>query len=249
MPLSYRALCSDFYINQKLAVKLDLPAGRDTVLELFERVRRGFPEMQTLKRYKDELALESPAGVWPHRWLAVRASNIRSGVVNPDDADNAYEIHRVVLETAPYFLTISPLDIEYVELLFGFDMSSRGNHDAIVADALISGSPLGNLQSPAGVRPIDFQPSFGLTLEHDAALPIDVHFEVKTRSARQPVQDREEPISVYVTLRAYEPAADLADLGVVLQRLTEEGERIVTELAVPSLLAPIREAIAAGEYE
>ena len=85
MPSSYRALCSDFYVNQKLNVKLDLPRSRETVLDLFERVRREYPDMRSFKRYKDEVALESPQDDGAHRWIAIRSNSIRSGVVNPQD--------------------------------------------------------------------------------------------------------------------------------------------------------------------
>ena len=36
MPSTYRALCSDFYINTKLSVRMELPTNREPVLELFE---------------------------------------------------------------------------------------------------------------------------------------------------------------------------------------------------------------------
>ena len=49
---SYKALCSDFYINQKLTVKMDLPRSRETVLEFFERVRKQFPQMNQFRRYR-----------------------------------------------------------------------------------------------------------------------------------------------------------------------------------------------------
>ena len=39
MSESYRALCSDFYVNLKLGVKMELPRGRDTVLELMRSGR------------------------------------------------------------------------------------------------------------------------------------------------------------------------------------------------------------------
>ena len=39
MTTSYGALCSDFYINQKFALKMDLPTARETVLDLFDRIR------------------------------------------------------------------------------------------------------------------------------------------------------------------------------------------------------------------
>lgn len=336
-----RALCNDFYVNQKLSVKLDLPRSRETVLDLFERVRRQFPGMQAFKRYKDELALETPAGGQPHRWLAIRANNIRSGVVNPETFDDAYGLHRLVLESAPYFLSISPLDVEYLELLYGFDMAASGRHDRIVARALMGDSPLERLVDVPGARVIDFQPVIGLSLggpavselsadwgfdgvdgaggegaadgrsgsagggplagamddggafPSDAAAgeagegsgeggrdgpgagpaagpargpmsgpmpgrsaggggtaesrprPIEAHFEVKTRAHGGRAADgREDPISVYVTLRAYDPVGDLKELASALERVRRVGEALVHERVVPSLLAPIRQAIA-----
>ena len=210
MASSYRALCSDFYINQKMSVKLDLPRGRETILDLFERIRHTFPTMASFKRYKDELALESPTDDEPHRWLAVRSSTIRSGAVNPNTFDDGYALHKAVLEVAPYFLSISPLDIEYVELLYGFDLAASGNHDAMVAEALLEGSPLGELLDLENATTIDFQPLLGLLLTPDGVRPeggrrvsdgIEAHLEIKTRSGASAGESSGEPISVYVTLR------------------------------------------------
>jgi hypothetical protein len=257
MSSSYRALCSDFYVNQKISVKLDLPRGRETILDLFERVRREFPTMASFKRYRDELALESPQSDEPHRWLAVRANTIRSGAVNPTTFDEGYGLHRCVLEVAPYFLSISPLDIEYVELLYGFDLAAPGNQDAIVADALLAGSPLGELLDVEHATTIDFQPLIGLLL-HPAAAPgglrsaegVEAHLEVKTRSGAAPIsRDDEgiaEPISVYVTLRRYEPVTNLKALASVFRTLAEHAEHLIEAHALPGLVAPIRRAITAG---
>jgi len=164
MTESYRALCSDFYVNQKLSVKLDLPRGRETMLDLFERVRRSYPSMSAFRRYKDELALESPQTDLPHRWMAIRPSNIRSGVVNPGAADDAFGLHRQVLELAPFFLSISPLDVEYLEVLFGFDFAARGNQDLIVARALLAGTPLERLFGGDTLVPLEFEPMLGFVL-------------------------------------------------------------------------------------
>ncbi len=41
MTSSYRALCTDFYVNLKLGLKLDLPRKREEVLEMFERGKHG----------------------------------------------------------------------------------------------------------------------------------------------------------------------------------------------------------------
>ena len=169
MSESYRALCTDFYVNQKVAVKMELPRTRETVLDLFERVRRQFPGMSMFRRYRDELALESPQSEMPHRWLAVRNTNIRSGVVNPTSMEEGYSLHRHLLEIAPAYMSISPLDIEYVELLYGFDLAASGNHDAIVLDALIPGSPLSALLDIPGAVPVDAAPLVAWTLGRAAA--------------------------------------------------------------------------------
>ncbi|MFT5422689.1 MAG: hypothetical protein ACI89L_000454 [Phycisphaerales bacterium] len=240
---SYRVLCSDFYINQKLNVKLDLPRSRDTALDLFERLRRQYPEMSSFRRHKDELALESPARDVPHRWAAVRSNSIRSGVVNPEDEEQAYGLHRSILEVAPYFLSISPLDIEYLELLYGFDLAASGSHDRIVADALLAGSPLAALADLPGGQLVEFQPLLGALLNDTG--DIEAHFEVKTRSGPRD-SAATEPISVYLTLRRYEPVRDVAELTERFEELAEKGQQIVAERVVPGLLQPIKDSIVTG---
>ena len=79
MTTTYGVLCSDFYVNQKLALKLDLPTGRETVLSMFDRVRRELPMMDRFRRYDGELALESPEADSEYSWLALRQTSIRSG--------------------------------------------------------------------------------------------------------------------------------------------------------------------------
>ena len=33
-------ICSDFYVNQKIALTMDVPEGREAVLDLFGRVQK-----------------------------------------------------------------------------------------------------------------------------------------------------------------------------------------------------------------
>ncbi len=259
MTESYRALCTDFYVNQKLAVKLDLPRGRETVLELFERVRRQFPSMNSFRRFRDELALESPQSDLPQRWLAVRANTIRTGVVNASKPAVTYGRHRAVLDIAPVFMNISALDVDYLELLFGFDLAAAGNHDAIVFDALLSGSPLARLLEAPGASISDCQPMVGCALsipENEGRgagkQGIEAFFEVKTRENRQhapPQSDGEpqaEPISVYLTLRRFGAVSDLKELPGILESLGRYGEEMIESRVGPALLLPLREAIGSG---
>ncbi len=247
MTESYRALCSDFYINSKLNLKMDLPKGRETVLDFFERIRKQFPTMTLFRRFRDELALEVGPGVTPHRWLALRGNNVRAGCVNPDTAADAYGLHRLVLETAPYYLNISPLDIDYIEVLFGFDLAATGNQDGIVFDALYSGSPLGQVMSGSPFNPSDCQPVLAFNVP---SREFEVQLEVKTR-AQHPAPPREsdgsgEPISVYLTLRRFGAVSEVADLLTILNSLVRQGEDLAESRVVPQLLVPLRDAIASG---
>ncbi|MCA9289422.1 MAG: hypothetical protein KDA05_12595 [Phycisphaerales bacterium] len=244
MPSTFAALCSDFYVNQKLAVKLDLPRSRETVLDLFERIRREYPSMEAFKRYQDELALESPAADLPHRWLAIRTNSVRTGAVNPGGMDEAYALHRHVLEVAPFFLSISPLDVEHVELLYGFDLECRSSHDEVVHRALLSGTSLGVLGDMDGASPVDCQPVFGVRLANQ----IEAHLEIKTRGGpgadtRRLTESSGESISVYVILRSMAPIGDVKQLVGVFDRLRDVGEEIVQERVVPEIIMPLRQEI------
>lgn len=249
MSESYRALCTDFYVNQKLNLKMDLPRDRQTVLDMFDRVRRQFPGMDQFKRYREELALESGPGAGVHQWLAIRNNNVRAGCVNPESLADAYALHEHILEVAPYFMSISSLDVDFLELLYGFDLSASGNHDQIVFDALIAGSPLAALLDAPGASIIDCQPLFGLSLGERGEVEAD--FEIKTRSgARQGGGQRQEargePISVYLTLRKYGPVSDMTYLRSVFQMLARFGEDLLESRVVPKMLVPIRNALASG---
>jgi hypothetical protein len=243
---SYRAVCSDFYVNQKLQVKMDLPRGRETVLDLFERVRKQYPGMNQFRRYRDELALESPQSEAPHRWLAVRTNNVRTGTVNAPTPEESASLHKAILDLGPVFLNISALDVDYLEVLFGFDLMSAGNHDAIVFDTLFGASPLASLMDVQGLQVADCQPMVGLSLGRRG--DVEMFVEVKTRASQHVPKDPDggEPISVYLTLRKMGSIKDLAQLETIRESLTNIGEELVETRIVPRLLVPLRDAIASG---
>jgi hypothetical protein len=249
MASDYAALSNDFYINARLNLKMDLSMRRDTVLSLFDRVRRERPAMDRFKRYSNELALESrPSGPeGSYEWLAVRRTSVRSGCVNPAGDKHAHDLHRAVLESAPFFLDITPLDIDHLEVLFGFDLAASGNHDAIVLNALMADSPLATLCAGPSMVPIEFQPMVGLALNESCDL--QAFFEVKTRTTAAEVRSgeyRDEPISVYVILRKAGPFGDIKQIPNVYDSLVVRAEELLDRRIVPNLLVPIRDAIAAG---
>ncbi len=254
MSESYGALCSDFYVNQRLNLKMDLPTNRETVLGMFDRVRRDFPGMDRFRRLSSELALESDPTAGQQHWIALRRNHLRTGVVNAPSPQEAYALHRLALETAPYYLSISPLDVDYLELLYGFDLLAAGNHDLIVQEALFADSPLGRMLDVHGTRALDCQPVFGIAL--DDAAELQAFFEVKTRTPGGPGSPTwrgesnsdvaPEPISVYLTLRRYGSVKDVAELKTIFSQLAKHGENYLEGRVVPNLIMPIREAIASN---
>ena len=244
MTTSYGALCTDFYINQKLALKMDLPTERETLLHFFDQVRKTRPGMTRFRRYEDELSLESSRREAEYTWLSLRQSSIRTGHVNPQSMEDAYAFHSKILEIAPYYLTLSPLDIDYLELVFGFDLECTGNHDDVIFEALIASSPMGELMRPTDSTPnakiLDVQPVFGMNLTEDGQM--QAYFEVKSRRRSRRGSGkryREEPISIFVTVRGYGPTEKLDDLPAACAALAEQCETLVNERLIPNLLNPI----------
>lgn len=246
MPTSFGALCSDFYVNQKLALKMDLPSDRETVLHFFERLRRSVPAMTKFRKYDGELALESARRKDDpqYSWIALRKSAIRSGFVNPDEMEQAYRYQQLILKQAPYHLSISPLDVDYVELTFGFDLECGENQDEIVTQALFADSPMGSLLNIEGTRVLDCQPFVSMNLNDAGSL--QAYFEVKTRQKSRRGRSRgypPEPIAVYLTLRQYGPVEGLDDLAAGFPKLAEECSRLAIDKLVPDLLMPISRCI------
>ena len=287
MATSYGALCSGFSITQKLVTTMALPAQREPVLSLFERLRKQRPALERFRRYEGELALESralpgaggAAGVEAEEWVALRRRSIRSGAVNPRSLTGqggAYSLHRLVLETAPFFLGVNPLDVEQLELCFSFELEAAGNHNRIVAEALLGDSPLARLAELDDAEPIDVQPVLGMAF--GPALDTEAYLELKTRtgpgprdalSRRGDAFDRlsdddtvgfdassfdadesddadDEPITVFLTLRRRGPLRSVDDLPAWFASLAERAEALTDEKILPLILQPLRKAIASS---
>jgi hypothetical protein len=246
MATSFGALCTDFYVNQKLSLKMDLPSSRETVLDMFDRVRREFPQMDRFRRYEGELALESPEQTSQYAWLSMRRTTIRSGCVNPETLEQAYRLHRLILDIAPYYLSISPLDIEFVELVFGFDLRAERNRNDVVFEALLADSPLAALIDPQGEAVIEAQPFIGFALNSRCDMQAYVEIKTRTRAAEIAAGHYDdEPISVYLTVRQYGSLKTIDDIKACFGGLAGHIERLAEERLLPSVIVPLRDAILA----
>ena len=109
-----------------------------------------------------------------------------------------------MLDLAPHLLTISVLDCEALDVMYGFDFTYTGNHDEVVAEALgVSPGMEGLLEVP-GARVINFEPSITLTLDESCRLQCRLSIETRTNAFQVRTGDfPEEQISVYFTVRQY----------------------------------------------
>ena len=240
----YGAVCTDFYINQKLSVKLDLPPSREAVSDMFERVRKEHPSLDRLRRMDEELSLESKEDNGKYRWIALRRTTLRSGVVNPEELNDAYALHQLVLELCPYYLSVRPIDIDFVELMFGFDLHAPTNRNEIVMEALFGGTPFSKLVSNQEEETIDLQPFLGFDLGQIPSMQAFV--EIKTRTTDSEISSRrwsEDPISVYMTVRRLGPLRPDENLGDVFGALAGYSEKLSEDRVLPYVVHPIYKVI------
>ena len=244
MTNSFGTLCSDFYVNQKIALSIDLQKMQDSASELYERVRREHPEFERIRSFDQEVALETAEVEGRYQWVGIRPRNICSGCVNPLHIEDAYNLHKLVLELSPYFLSISPLHIEYIELVFGFDLPARENRNSVVMQSLLVNTPLASLADEGSEPLLDVQPRIGFALNE--ACDLQAFVEVKTRTsaaetASQVFQD--EPISVFLTVRKNGPLQSIEEFISTFGRLAGHIEHIAEHRVIPDVVVPLHQAI------
>lgn len=242
----YTADADDFYVNVNLNTEMELPNGRDTVLHFFEQMRKAFPDLRNFfTRESGDLVLEGDKEQEEYRWLAIEPRRLCSGHVNPETLDHAYRQHEMVLDLAPHLLTISLLDCEALDVMFGFDFTYDGNHDEVVAEALGVGHALEGLFDVPGARVINYEPSLTLTLDETCRL--QCRLSVETRTSAHQVRTGEFPddqISVYFTVRQYWGTGPEMTFVESFRRQRQIGEEAIQRIVVPRVVKPLAQAIA-----
>jgi hypothetical protein len=246
MAVPFAAFCDDFYVNMRLGSQLNLPHSRETVLHFFERVQKAYPGMTRFRKTEGgEFSIEEDRGGNSYRWLSLETKRLASGHVNPASIEEALKVLKLNLEMAPYHLGISPVEIDYLDLLFGFDLAFSGNHDEIVAESLLGDSPLACLNDEPGARPVDFQPSVTVALSDDCRLQARIDVVTRTNSYQVRTGDySDDVISVYLILRRYWGDRPKETLDEMVGQLAEKAESLCESYIVPRLLRPISAAIA-----
>ncbi len=242
----YSSLCDDFYVNMNLGTEMELPTSRDTVLHFFERVRKSYPEMRNFFcRERGDFVLEEDKDKGNYRWCTIEPRRVCSGQVNPESIEEAMGQHKLVLELAPYMLSVSPLDCEALDLLFGFDFTYRGNHNQVVSEALGVSPAMEKLSELGGTAVINYEPSFTVALDEECRTQFRLSVETRTNAYQVRTGDfSEEQISVYVTARQYGSLGPDDTFVETLQRLSKVCHEMVDNHVADNILEPLARTIA-----
>ena len=238
--------CSDdFYINLNLNTEMELAVARESVLHFFEQVRKRFPSMGNFYgRDRSEHVLEEDKDRGHYRWASVDSKRLCAGYVNPNAIDDAMELHRLVLELAPYTLSVSELDCESISLMYGFDFTYRGNHNQLVSEALGIAPALESFTEMPGANPVAYEPSIQIALDEECR--VQCRLGVETRTTAYHVRTGvfpEEQLSVYVTARQYGSLADGETYQSVVQKLNEICREAVETHVLNQVLRPLQQTI------
>ena len=242
----YGSLCDDFYVNMTLSTEMDLPNNREALLHFYERVQKSYPSMRNFYcREKGDFVLEEDKGRGQYRWSSIELRRICSGQVNPDRLEDALGQHRLILDLAPYMLSVSPLDCEALDLLFGFDFTYRGNHNQLVAEALGVSPAMEKLAEAAGGTVIAYEPSLTVAIDEDCRLQCRLSVESRTNAYQVRTGDyTEEQLSVYLTARQYGSLASDASYVATLETLAKVCRDMVEGYVIDSVLRPLARTIA-----
>jgi hypothetical protein len=224
---------------------MELPAHRETVLQYFERIQRHYPSMRKFYcRDKRDYVLEEDKDQGRYRWAAVETKRLCSGQVNPPSIEAAVDQHRLVLEMAPAYLSVSPLDCEALDVLFGFDFAFRGNHNALLAEALGVGPAFDRVGELPGGRVINYEPSLTISLDEDCRVQVRVSTETRTNAFQVRTGEfTEEQLSVYVTARQYGSLDPDTSYVEALERLVRLARDVVDSCVVEQILRPLARTI------
>jgi hypothetical protein len=242
----YSSISDDFYVNMNLNTEMDLPNNRDTVLHFFEQLQKRYPDMRNFYcRDGNEFVLEEEKASGQYRWTTVETRRVLAGHVNPPEVEDALDQHTLILDSVPYLLSISPLECESLNLMFGFDFTYRGNHNQLITEALGVIPAFEKFTNVPGTSVIANEPSLQFSLDDDCRIQARVSIETRTTAYHVRTGEfPEEQLSVYLTARRF-GSLDPGETYVgILERLKEVCFEFTDNFLIDSVLLPLQQTIA-----
>lgn len=242
------AVCDDFYASSRLFLKLEMGLDRETVLHFFDRIRKEYPGLRRLRRRDGNcLVLEEEADEnGSRRWIRLDPTSLRFGHFSPSTVEEVHRFGQLILTQAPYHFSFSDIDYDHLEVVYGFDLEFRGNHDQLVAETLAGEQAATSfLFGDRALHIIDSQPCYGIALTPECDR--QAYVEVKSRTSTYEIRSEgfeNEPISVLLTTRQYWGVSRPGSLHESLQTLFDIADELATDTVVPGFVNPLAAAIA-----
>jgi hypothetical protein len=242
----YHSFCDDYYVNMNLNTEMDLPQTRETVLHFFEQVKKSYPTMRNFYgRERGEFVLEEDKDQGHYRWTSVEMRRVSSGYVNPNSVEEALKQHAQILDMIPYALSISPLDCESLNVMYGFDYTFRGNHNQLLVDALGVQPAFEKIAEIPGATVLASEPSIQFALDEDCRLQCRLSVESRTTAYHVRTKEfPEEQLSVYFTARRYGSLESGETFVGAMQKLADTCRDVIDGYVVEHVLRPLQQAIA-----
>lgn len=242
--IHFNDLCDDYYVNMTLSTEMELPANPETVLHFFERVDKTYPTMHNFHcRDRGDFVLEEDKDQGDQRWVTIEPRRVCSGWANPESIEPAMEQHKLILELAPYMLSISPLDCEALDLHFGFDFTYRGNHNQLVYEVagVCSFQPFAVFP---GSRIVTHEPSITIALDQECRNQVRLGIETRTNAYQIRTGDyAEEQMSVDLTGRRFGSLSSNESFLPAFQELYETCMEMLQSHVIDNILQPLKQTI------
>jgi hypothetical protein len=247
MTNSFGSFCDDFYVDLCVNTQLELPTQRDTILSFFEQLRKRFPKMVNFSRRDDgEYLLEEEKDSGKYHWVSLEPERLTAGCAEPDKLEDAYALHCEVLELMPYMLGITSLDIDSIDITFTMDFDYQGNHDEVIAEALLGGSSFGAMFDINNAKTIGCNPSMIVSLTDD--FRTQARIAVESRTSQYDIKNekfkQDEPISLYFTIRRHPAPTSAAEQIESYRKQCALAEQLMFDRVLPYFVQPLVNAIA-----
>ncbi|MEC9093997.1 MAG: hypothetical protein VX438_14910, partial [Planctomycetota bacterium] len=219
---------------------------RETVLNFFEQLQKHFPTLQNFySREPGEYVLEGKKENGAYRWATVEPKRVCAGYVNPSSLEAAITQNRTIAELLPYFLSISPIDCESFNIMFGFDFTYRGNHNALVAEALGVPAAFEKLTEYPSNNMINYEPSFQFAFDDKCQTQIRLKIETRTGALQVKTGDYgEEQFSVFLTASHIGSLPPGSTYVNIYTDLLNQCQELMDHYVIENVLVPLQQAIA-----
>ena len=142
-------------------------------------------------------------------------------------------------------MSVSTLDCESLNVMFGFDYTYRGNHNELLIEALGVIPAFERMAEVEGATVICHEPSIQLALDDDCR--IQCRLSIESRTSAYHVRTREFPeeqLSVYLTARRYGSLDPNELYTSAMDELSKVCVRMVDNYVIDNILRPLQQTIA-----